>query len=94
MASYSALRQPAPMATSRRPPLRMSIEARSWASTAGWRRSLLSTNAPTRSVVVAAAIAVIAGTGESCGMRWSGTTSEVRPDASARLAISVRVGPS
>ena len=43
--------------------------ARSWASTAGWRRSLLSTNVPTRRVVVAAAIAVIATTGDSCSIR-------------------------
>ncbi len=41
----------------------------SWARIAGWRRSLLTTNVPIRSVSVAAAITAIAGTGESCSIR-------------------------
>src|SRR6185369_2237990 len=55
IASYSGLFQPAPRATSSRPSDRTSSVARSWARTAGWRRSLLWTNAAIRSVVVAAA---------------------------------------
>jgi hypothetical protein len=55
------------MATSSRPSEITSMAARSWANTAGCRKSLLKTNAPTRSVLVAAAIAVIATSGDS----WS-----------------------
>src|SRR6185369_6651614 len=55
IASYSGLFQPAPRATSSRPSDRTSSVARSWARTAGWRRSLLWTNAAIRRVVVAAA---------------------------------------
>ena len=50
IASYSGVFQPAPIATSRRPPDRTSSVARSWARTAGWRRSLLWTKALIRSV--------------------------------------------
>ena len=41
----------------------------SWARTAGWRRSLLTTNVPIRRVFVAAATIARAGTGESCSIR-------------------------
>jgi hypothetical protein len=75
IASYSGSFQPAPKAMSSRPSDSTSSEASSWASTAGWRRSLLKTNDEIRSRLVAAAITAIAGTGASWGMRWSGTTS-------------------
>jgi hypothetical protein len=75
MASYSGLFQPAPIATSTRPPDSTSMLARSWASTAGCRRSLLWTNADSRRVDVAAATVAIAMVGESWESRWSGITT-------------------
>src|SRR5688500_15483586 len=85
-ATYSSRFQPAPMPISSRPSVMASMVASSCASTAGWRRPLLSTKVPIRSALASAA-------DWSRGRvahrpRWSVPRSTEIPDASARCASS------
>src|SRR5690349_18927950 len=88
IAWYSGSFQPAPIATVSRPSDRTSSVASSWARTAGWRRSLLWTNALIRSFSVSAATVARYEIGPSWGTRWSGRIIVVTPIASAARARS------
>ena len=73
--SYSGTFQPAPIPSSSRPPLSRSSVAISWASTTGWRRSLLKTKVPRRKRVVTAAATPSAAIGANWSTRWSESIS-------------------
>ena len=72
-APYSGWYQPAPMPSSNRPPDRWCRLAASWATIAGWRKSLDSTSVPTCRRAVTAAAAASALNGASC---WPNAPAE------------------
>jgi len=85
----SAIVLPRERSSCNRPAAASSSVARSWASTAGWRRQTLSTKVPTRSRSLAAATTASGGIAAYCPMRWSGSTNVEQPTASALRAREV-----
>ncbi len=87
--SYSGelIVEPAPRPSSTRPPESASSARTSRATSAGWRKSLLSTSVPIRKAEVASAATPRAANGaRHPSMRWSGTVSTENPEFSTSRA--------
>src|SRR5690349_15343318 len=76
------------MPSSKRPSVSRSSVAASFASSAGWRKSLSKTRLPARSVRVTSAASSSAGTGAICAPKWSGASSTENPRSSAACAFA------
>ena len=91
--TYSDSSQPAPSPSSSRPPDSTSSVVASFASIAGDRKSLASTNVPSVIDVVAVAAAASAGIGANCSPKWSGIDTVAKPRSSARRQAADQSGP-